>query len=61
LKTKTVVIVWSYNENQIAIKPIENFVLDSYGNVEKIIWQKKELCDINSLTEDEFLRIIGEE
>lgn len=61
LKTKVVVIVWSYNENQIAIKPINNFILDSHGNVEKIVWEKKELCDINSLTEKEFLRIIEEE
>ncbi|MCI9279544.1 MAG: hypothetical protein HFJ02_01940 [Bacilli bacterium] len=61
LKTKTVVIVWSYNEQVIAIKPIKNYQLNQYNNVSKIDWQKKVMCNINTLTEEEFLKIVTTE
>lgn len=58
LNTRSIVIVWSYNENQIAIKSIKNYILDKYHNVEKLIWGNKVLCDVNDLTQEEFIRII---
>ncbi len=61
LKTKTVVIVWSYNEQVIAIKPIKNYQLNQYNNFSKIDWQKKVMCNINTLTEEEFLKIVTTE
>ena len=61
LKTKTVVIVWSYNEQVIAIKPIKKYQLNQYNNVSRIEWQKKILCQIDTLTEEEFLKIVTTE
>lgn len=58
LNTRSIVIVWSYNENQIAIKSIKNYILDKYHNVERLVWGNKILCDVNKLNEEEFVNII---
>jgi hypothetical protein len=40
LGTKNVVFVWSISEEEIAVKKINNFDIDSNGLVSKINWGK---------------------
>lgn len=58
LGTKNVVFVWSVSEDEIAVKKIESFNLDSNRLVSKINWGKIEYIKCDDLTYERIKRVV---
>lgn len=59
LGTKNVVFVWSASEDEIAVKNISSFNLDSYGLVSRINWGKVQYVKWTDLDYNKIKEIVG--
>ncbi|MDY6070815.1 MAG: hypothetical protein SPJ80_05210 [Bacilli bacterium] len=58
LGTRNACLVWSKTENEIGVKKINSFNLDTHGLVSKINWGKKEFVKCNDLTYEKMKEIL---